>query len=90
MFLAYQFCAVFFLISSFGRFLVMDMLNKLQDMSFHGELNFLESAGFMGLTAVIVTALPMMVIQLIFLIVTGCTEGDEGENEYGPDPVKRK
>ena len=90
MFVAYQFCAVFFLISSFGRFLVMDMLNKLQDMSFHGELNFLESAGFMGLTAVIVTALPMMVIQLIFLIVTGCTEGDEGENEYGPDPVKRK
>ncbi len=90
MFTVYQFCAVFFLISSFGRFLVMDMLNKLQNMSFNGELNPLETAGFMGLTAVVVTAIPLMAIQLVFLVLTGCTEGDKGENEYGPDPLEKK
>ena len=77
MFTVYQFCAVFFLISSFGRFLVMDMLNKLQNMSFNGEL-------------VVVTAIPLMAIQLVFLVLTGCTEGDKGENEYGPDPLEKK
>ena len=32
----------------------------------------------------------LLAFTIIFLIVTGCTEGNEGENEYGPDPVKRK
>ena len=49
-----------------------------------------EKAGFMGLTAVVVTAIPLMAIQLVFLVLTGCTEGDKGENEYGPDPLEKK
>ena len=90
MFTAYQFCAVFFLISSFGRFLVQEMMDKLQQMSFRGELSFLEKAGFMGLTAVVVTAVPLMAIQFMFLIGKGGTSGDNGENEYGPDPLEKK
>ena len=90
MFTVYQFCAVFFLISSFGRFLVMDMLNKLQNMSFNGELNFVEKAGVMGLVAVVVTAVPLMAIQFMFLIGKGGTSGDKGENEYGPDPLEKR
>jgi len=90
MFTVYQFCAVFFLISSFGRFLVQEMMDKLQQMSFHGELNFLEKAGFMGLTAVVVTAIPLMAILFIFLIGKGGANGDDGENEYGPNPLEKK
>ncbi len=90
MFTVYQFCAVFFLISSFGRFLVMDMMDKLQHMSFHGELNFVEKAGVMGLVAVVVTAVPLMAIQFMFLIGKGGTSGDKGENEYGPDPLEKR
>ena len=66
------------------------MMDKLQQMSFHGELNFVEKAGVMGLVAVVVTAVPLMAIQFMFLIGKGGTSGDKGENEYGPDPLEKR